>query len=137
MLRQRELAILVLECIDVDGSVRRLRRNVFVHGIPSYTLNVVVVLGNLSYDASSLGVVYTGNVVHTAGDEEDAVWRPGQVVDLRGGAAHGLDPPRLLVLEALFEVVVRGLVLGRDPEQDVAVVAGAGQDLSCGRVRDG
>jgi hypothetical protein len=80
---------------------------------------------------TSLSVVYAGNVVHTSCNEEDAVWRPGKVVDL--GAyrpAHGLDSPCLLVFEALFEVV-RGLVLSRNPEQDVAIVAGACEHFTC------
>jgi len=81
---------------------------------------------------TSLSVVYAGNVVHTARDEEDAVWRPGQVVDLGTyGPAHGLDSPRLLVFKALLKVGVRGLVLSRDPEEDVAIVARTGQHFAC------
>lgn len=41
-----------------------------------------------------LGVVDASNVVHATGDEVDAVWRPGKIVDF--GAyrpAHGLDSP--------------------------------------------
>lgn len=81
---------------------------------------------------TSLSIVDAGNVVHAARDEEDAVWRPCEVVDLGAyGPAHGLDAPRLLVLEAFFEVCVRRLVLGGDPEQDVAVVARAREHFAC------
>ena len=41
-----------------------------------------------------LGVVDASNVVHTTGDEVDAVRRPGKIIDF--GAyrpAHGLDSP--------------------------------------------
>jgi hypothetical protein len=125
VLCQRELTVLVLQGVDVHGSIGRLGCDVFVHGIPCHALNVVVVLGDLAYNASSLSVVYAGNVVHTSCDEEDAVWRPGKVVNLRAyRPAHGLDPPCLLVFETLFEVV-RGLVLSWNPQQDVAIVAGA------------
>jgi hypothetical protein len=41
-----------------------------------------------------------------------------------------LDTPCLLVLEALFEVVGMRLVLGGDPEEDVAVVTSRRQDLA-------
>lgn len=79
-----------------------------------------------------LGVVYAGNVVHATRDEEDAVGGPGQVVDFGAdGPAHGLDPPCLLVFEALLEVGVRCLVLRRHPQQDVAIVARAGEQFTC------
>jgi len=79
---------------------------------------------------TSVSVVDAGNVVHAACDEEDAVRGPGQVVDLGAyGPAHGLDSPRLLVFEALVQVV-RRLLLGGDPEQHVAVVAGAREHLA-------
>lgn len=42
-----------------------------------------------------------------------------------------LDPPRLLVFQAFLEVGVVRLVLGGNPEEDVAVVAGGGQGLAC------
>ena len=88
-----------------------------------------VALGSIR---TCLSVVYPRNVVHAACDEEDAVWRPGQIVDLGShGAAHVLDPPCLLVFQAILpEVLVEGRVLGRDPEEDVAVVSGAGEYLS-------
>src|SRR5262245_63555656 len=82
-----------------------------------------------------LSVVYAGDIVHAACDEEDAIGRPGQVVYLRAhGPAHVLDPPCLLVLEAvLAEGGAVRLVLGGDPEEDVAVIAGRCQCLACSR----
>ena len=52
VLGQREVAVLVLQGVDVDGAVRRLGCNVLVHGVPGNALDVVVVLGNLPHDAS-------------------------------------------------------------------------------------
>lgn len=49
---QRVLAIFCLEGVDVDGSVRGLGRDVFVQGIPSDTLDVMAMLGNLSNEGS-------------------------------------------------------------------------------------
>lgn len=55
-------------------------------------------MGASSDGRTSLSVVNASNVVHAAGDEEDAVRRPGKVVDLRSyRPAHGLDPPRFFV----------------------------------------
>jgi hypothetical protein len=83
-------------------------------------------------ELTCLCVVYASNVVHAAGDEEDAVWRPGKVVDLGAyGSAHGLDSPCLLVLETLLEIGVRGVAVSRNPEQDVAVVSRRGQHFAC------
>jgi hypothetical protein len=130
VLCQGKLAVLVLQRVDVYRSIGRLGCDVLVHGVPCYALNVVVVLGNLPYNASGLSVVDAGNVIHAACDEEDAVGRPGEVVDLRPyRPAHGLHPPCLLVFEALFEVGVGSLVLRRNPEQNVAVVTRAGKHL--------
>lgn len=63
-------------------------------------------------------VVYPGDVVHAAGDEEHAVWRPGEVIDLGSGRpAHGLGPPRFFVFQAVFaEGRVQARVLGRNPQ---------------------
>jgi hypothetical protein len=84
------------------------------------------------FECTCLGVIYAGNVVHAACDEEDAVWGPGQVVDLGAdGPAHGLDPPCLLVFEALLKVGVRRLVLRRHPQQNVAVIARACEQFTC------
>ncbi len=79
-----------------------------------------------------LGIVDARNVVHAAGDEEDAVGRPGEVVDLRAhGPAHVLDAPGFLVFEAFLKVgAVRG-ALGGDPQEDVSVVASRSQQLAC------
>jgi len=75
-------------------------------------------------DCTCLGVVYASNIVHAACDEEDAVWRPCKVIDLRAyGPAHGLDSPCLLILEPFFKVCVCRLVFRRNPQQDVAVVS--------------
>lgn len=82
-------------------------------------------------DRTCLGVVDASNVVHATGDEVDAVRRPGKVIDF--GAyrpAHGLDSPRFLVFKTLLEVVGVCLVLGRYPQQHIAVVTGGGQDLA-------
>ena len=66
---------------------------------------------------TSLGVVYTGNIVHATCDEENTVGRPGKIVDFRSyGSTHGLDSPCFFVLEAFFKVGVRGLILSRNPE---------------------
>lgn len=91
----------------------------------------MVVLSDLADQGAGLSVVDAGDVVHAARNEEHAVGRPGQVIDFRThGAAHVLDTPCLLVFQSLFEVVVC-LVLGEHPEQDVAIVAGAGQHVAC------
>lgn len=52
MLSQRELAILVLEGVYVDRSIRRLCGNELVQRVPGYALYVMVVLGDLPYDTS-------------------------------------------------------------------------------------
>ncbi len=113
---QGELTVLRLESIDMNGSIRRLRCHVFIQRIPRHSLHVVIVLGDLSHDLTcvyisigqsntprrrhtSLGIVDPGDVVQTAGDEEDPIGRPGQVVDLRTRrAAHELDPPCFSIL---------------------------------------
>lgn len=48
MLIESKLAIFGLEVVDVNGTIGRLGRDELVQGIPRYTLNVVVVLRNLS-----------------------------------------------------------------------------------------
>jgi hypothetical protein len=74
-------------------------------------------------DRTGLSIIDTGNVVHAACNEENAVRGPGKIVDFgTNRPAHGLYPPRLLVFKPLFEVGVCGVVVGRYPEQDVAVV---------------
>lgn len=89
-------------------------------------------------NCTCLSVVYAGDVVHATCDEEDPIWRPGQVVDLRSHRpAHVLDSPCLLVLKTLLEVGLGALVLSRDPKEDVPVVAGAGERLSWRAVRNG
>jgi hypothetical protein len=40
-----------------------------------------------------------------------------------------LDAPCLLVLQAVLKIAVQGGILGGDPEEDVPVVAGAGERL--------
>lgn len=131
MLSQGKLAVLRLEGVDVDRAVRGLGNDVFIEGIPSHALDVVVMFGDLSNTGSCLGVVDAGNVVHAAGDEEDAVRRPGKVVDLGPHRpAHVLDPPCLLIFEAFFKIGVCCVVFGGHPEEDVAVVAGAGERFS-------
>lgn len=48
MLIERELAVFGSEIVDVNGAIGRLGRDELVQGIPRYTLDVVVVLRNLS-----------------------------------------------------------------------------------------
>src|SRR5436305_15299933 len=50
MLRESKLSILGLECINVNRSIRALRRNIFIQWIPCDPLNVVIVLRDLTYD---------------------------------------------------------------------------------------
>lgn len=93
-------------------------------------MHVVVVLGNLPYNAPRLRVVNAGDIVHAACDEEDAVGRPCEIIDLRAyGPAHCLDTPGLLVFQTFLEVV-RRLVFSGYPEQHVSIVTGAGKHLS-------
>lgn len=93
MLSQRELSVLGLERVDMNRSIRRLGRDVFVQRIPCYALHVVVVLGYLSdagafnksqwivplsaryaHKALTVGcAVYPGDIVHTTSDEEHAI----------------------------------------------------------------
>ena len=49
MLVEGELAVLVLQVVDVDRPIGRLRGHELVQGVPGYTLNVVVVLSDLPY----------------------------------------------------------------------------------------
>jgi hypothetical protein len=145
---QRKLAILVLEAVDVHRSVRGLGSDKLVERIPRHTLHVVAVFSNLSYhDAweclergtcvalgegcTCLGVVYARDVIHTTGNEEGAVGRPGQVVDLRAhGSTHVLNPPCLLVFGAVVAQLLHRRVLRGHPKEDDAIVAGGGQDLT-------
>lgn len=48
MLVESELAIFGFEVVDVNGAIGRLGGDELVQGIPCYTLDVVVVLRNLS-----------------------------------------------------------------------------------------
>lgn len=101
----------------MHGSVGRLGSDELVERIPGNTLYVMAVLGNLPYHCTCLGVVYAGNVVHAACDEELAVGRPGQVVDFRAHRpAHVLDPPRLLVFRAVIAQLLHGRGFGGNPE---------------------
>ena len=52
MLCKRDLAIFVLQCVNMHRSVRGLGRDVFVERVPCHALYVVVVLGNLPYNAA-------------------------------------------------------------------------------------
>jgi hypothetical protein len=127
-----------LRCIRSWDPMPRLERSGCARrsGVQCF-LEIIEQLSDRWYQGrcrTSLSVVYAGNVVHTSCDEEDAVWRPGKVVNLRAyRPAHGLDPPCLLVFETLFEVV-RGVVLSWNPQQDVAIVAGAREHFAYKRL---
>lgn len=121
----------------MDGPVGGLCCDIFVERIPSDTLNVMVVFRDLSHAGSSLGIVYSSNVVHAPGDEEYAVRRPSEIVYLRPhGPAHVFDPPCFLVLEAFLEVRMQCLILSWHPKEDIAVVACGCQGLSSGTPSD-
>lgn len=129
-------------------TVGRLCGDVLVQRVPGNTLDVVTVLGDLPdqvacgvservYDEKKQGrrtcssVVYTRYVVHAADDEKCTVGRPREVVDFRSaGPAHVLCAPRLLVLERFRSEMVTLVVLGRHPENNVAIVASRGKQLA-------
>lgn len=48
VLGEGELAIFGLEGVDMDGSIGGLRGDVFIEGIPSHALDVVIMLCNLA-----------------------------------------------------------------------------------------
>jgi hypothetical protein len=112
ILREGVLAILCFERVDVNGSIGGLGRDVFIEGIPSYTLDVVAMLGDLSNKGSCtrrqnvdsyiprrwpltcVGAIDSSNVVHATNDKVVAVRGPGEVVDLgTAGTAHVFCPP--------------------------------------------
>ena len=49
---KRIAPILVLERVDVHGSIGRLSGYIFIERIPSYTLDIVAMLGNLPDDCA-------------------------------------------------------------------------------------
>lgn len=110
----------------MNRPIGRLCRNVLIQGIPSYALHIMIVFGNLAYNRACLSIIDACNVIHAASDKEDAVRRPRQIIYFRSnGPAHGLDSPCLLIFEAFFEVGMRSLVVSRNPEEHVAIIASA------------
>ena len=76
------------------------------------------------------GIVDARDVVHAANDEVGAVGRPSEIIDLCAArSAHVAGPPRLLVFKAIR---AKGSLvgIGRNPEDDVSVVAGRGKQVS-------
>jgi len=54
------LAVLGLEGVDMDGSIGGLCGDELVQRVPSDTLNVMAVFGNLSYEDTCVGSVWGG-----------------------------------------------------------------------------
>lgn len=126
------LSVFCFEGVYMDGSIGGLSGDILVQRIPGDALYVVAVFGYLSNEGSCVGVVDTGNIVHTANDEMGGVRRPGQVVYFSSArATHVLGPPRLLVILGVGSEAGRGELAG-NPEDHVAVVAGGGKDLALG-----
>ena len=92
-------------------------------------------LGYLPDQGVGADVVDASYVVHAAYDEVVGIGGPGQVVDLgTGGSKHVLGAPGLFILEAFVtESWVVGF--GRNPEDDVAIIAGRSEDLTLKRDR--
>lgn len=129
-------------------SIGGLGSNELVERIPGHALDIVTVLGNLpDHDAwmcledgwvaalgkgcTCLGVVDAGNVVHATCDEELAVGRPSKVIDFRAhGPAHVLHSPSLFIFWSVVTQLLHWRMIGRNPEQDHAIVAGGGKDLA-------
>lgn len=132
MLGEAELAILGLQGIDVDRSVRALRSDIFVEGVPSDTLNVGAVLCYLTDHGPFLSIINPSDIVHAAGDEKVAIGRPSQVVDLRTHrSAHVFLTPRFLIFGVVLAESRFGRVrVGLDPKDDVSVVTGGCQHFT-------
>lgn len=73
---QSILAVLCLERVNMYRSVRGLSSDVFVEGIPGHALDIMTVLGYLSYEGVGADIVDTSYVVHASDNEVVRVWRP-------------------------------------------------------------
>ncbi len=125
-----------LRCIRSRGPMRHLAHSGCVRqsGVPRIlclTVSFVPLSSTISSHTSSC-IVDASDVVHAAYDEICAVGRPCEVVNLgAAGPAHVLRPPCLLVFQAVgAEGGGVEVVLGWNPENDIAVVAGRSQELA-------
>lgn len=124
---QGKLSISVSKVVDMHRPITALCGHVFIQRIPSHALHIVVMFSDLP-QACSVFVEYSRNIVHTSCDEELAIRRPCQIVDLRvgDGAEGSLDPPRLFILAFVLVKVGMLFTFIRDPEQYGAVISRRG-----------
>lgn len=83
-----------------------------------------------------MSIVDASNVVHATNDEVSTIGRPCQVIDLcTARPTHMLGPPRLFVFLAFGTEVGLGGLAG-NPEDNVAIVTGGGEEFTFGSPAD-
>ena len=93
-------------------------------------MNIMAVLGYLSYEGVGADIVDTSHVVHASDDEIVGIRGPCQVVNLGAGRTkHIFGTPCLLILEP-FIAERRVMRFRGNPENDIAIISSRGENLT-------